>query len=143
MRREVLIGLMCGGLAACVAPIAHPPPAANAPVLGSDLASARLACNKAYPAGIGDYTPHAECVNAAVERFAVPGARYPDLVRLQEEARVKISRRIDSGAISPQGGETQMTRVDDAIDAAERERNLSHPTEADEQIARIAAILGN
>jgi hypothetical protein len=141
MRREVLIGLMCDGLAACMAPI--PGPMARPPVAGSDLPSARLACNQTYPPRIGNYAAHAECVNAAVERFAVPGARYPDLMRLQEDARVRISRRIDSGAISPHDGETRMTRVDDAIDAAGRERDMSRPAEANEQIARVEAILTN
>jgi hypothetical protein len=142
MRREIAIAVLCGSLGACVAPIGVPGPAPAGPVLGHDLSSARLACNAAYPAHVGDYAPHAMCVNAAVERYAVPGARYPDLVRLQEQARVQISQRIDAGTISPKTGEAQMTAVDRAIDAAEHERDLAHPGAAEAQVARVQTIIG-
>jgi hypothetical protein len=142
MRRELAIGLLCGGLGACALPlegppIGYPPPVARA----GDLHGARIACNEAYPARIGNYLPHAACVNAAVERFALPTARYPDLIRLQEQARAQISSRIDSRAISTHAGEAQMAEADRAITAAEHERNAARPVAANEQIARVQAIL--
>jgi hypothetical protein len=141
MRRELAIGLLCGGLAACaLPPLEGPPPVAPTAMRG-DLQSARLACNTAYPARIGNYLPHAACVNAAVEQFALPSARYPDLIRLQEQVRAQISSRIDSRAISTHAGEAQMAEADRAITAAEHERNAARPVAANEQIARVQAIL--
>jgi hypothetical protein len=142
VRRELAIGLLCGGLAACALPlegppIGYPPPVARA----GNLHGARLACNNAYPARIGNYVPHANCVNAAVERFAPATARYPDLIHLQEQARVQISSRIDSRAISVHAGEAQMAEADRAITTAEHERNAARPLAANAQIARVQAIL--
>jgi hypothetical protein len=147
MRRELFIGLLCGGLGACGVPrpevlprvSLEPPPAAA--VAQGDLHSARLACNTAYPAQIGNYAPHASCVNAAVERYALAGAPYPDLIQLQEQLRVQISARIDSKAISPQAGERQMAEADRAIDAAEQARNAAHPEAANQQITRLQTMV--
>lgn len=140
MRRELAIGLLCSGLAACAAPFG-PSPVASYPVMGHDLASARLECNNAYPARIGNYLPHAQCVNSAVERFAVPTARYPDLLRLQEQARVQISAKIDGRTISTHAGEQQMAAADRAITAAEHDRDAARLVAANEQIARVQAML--
>jgi hypothetical protein len=146
MRRVFAMGILCAGLAACALPIEGPPPigAASggpAPALGHDLQSARLACNEAYPAHVGNYLRHARCVNAAVERYALPGARYPDLTRLQEQVRMQLSARIDNRAISAHEGETQMAEADRAITAAEHDRNAAHDVAANEQIARVQAML--
>lgn len=91
MRQKLAIGLLCVGLASCAMPM--PPP--------GDLSADRRACNNAYPPRVGNYLPHAECVNAAVERDAIPFARYPDLVRLQEQLRRKYSAQIDGGVLIP------------------------------------------
>jgi hypothetical protein len=141
MRRELAIGLFCGGLAACAIPPIEGPSPIPPQIARADLQSARLACNETYPPRIGSYVAHANCVNAAIERFAVPSARYPDLLRLQEEARVQISARIDGRAISPHVGDQQMTEADRAITAAERERDAAHLVSANDQIARVEAIL--
>src|SRR5437763_12360082 len=64
-------------------------------LLPGDLQSARQACNEAYPPRVGNYLPHAHCVNAAVERYALPNARHPDLIRLQAEVRAALSEKVD------------------------------------------------
>src|SRR5258708_1428134 len=81
------VGLLCGGLAACAVPSPFPPP--NLGAAPGNLNADRQACNRAYPPKLGNYLPHAQCVNEAVERDAIPFARHPDLVRLQEQLRVK------------------------------------------------------
>lgn len=113
------------------------PPAAS----HDDLQAARLACNSAHPVRIGNYLPHADCVNEAVERYALGTSRYPDLMRLQEQLRSEISERIDQRAISPQKGEAQMAAADTAIGAAERERDAAHTEAADQHIAQVEAML--
>jgi hypothetical protein len=142
MRRLLAIILLCGGLVACL-PVEPPPPPPPLPpqAAARELQHARQDCNATYPAQIGNYLPHANCVNAAVDRFALPGARYPDLVRLQEGARSRISARIDHGSISARTGETQMTTVDRAIDIAQRERDAANQKGADAELARVYALL--
>jgi hypothetical protein len=145
MRRTIAIGMFCGALAACAPPPAGSqhaslaPPESAAP--HADLRSARAACNDAYPAKIGNYLAHANCVNQAVEAYALPGARYPDLVRLQEEVRSRLSARIDDGTISAHDGERQMAQADRAIAEAERERDAADTAAADRHVAGIQALL--
>jgi|HubBroStandDraft_6_1064221.scaffolds.fasta_scaffold712096_1 hypothetical protein len=106
-----------------------------------DLQTARLACNSAHPMRVGNYLPHADCVNEAIEQYALPTSRYPDLVQLQEQVRTQISARIDQRVITARDGEEQMAAADKAIGAAERERDLAHTETADQQIARVRAML--
>ena len=51
---------MCAMVVSCV-----PAP------LPVDLPSAREAINREYPRRVGNYLPHAQCVNAAIERYAL------------------------------------------------------------------------
>ena len=119
MRHKLVVGLLCTGLVACAItpPALIPPPAPVSlakpmqAASSGDLAAERQACNTAYPAKIGNYLPHAECVNAAVERYALPYTPYPDLVRLQEELRINYSAQIDNGSITPPTGETKMAKT--------------------------------
>jgi hypothetical protein len=144
MRRTLIIGLVCGGLAGCMAPGTRPippPPRVSAPAPPGDLRSARLACNTAYPAQIGNYLPHAECVNKAVETYALPTARYPDLVQLQEQLRAKFSAQIDNGTLTPQAGEQQMGEVDTLVTAAEQDRDSGQTAAADQRVGRLQALL--
>jgi hypothetical protein len=108
-----------------------------------DLNAARLACNSIHPVRIGNYLPHADCVNAAIERYALGTSRYPDLVRLQEQVRSEISARIDRRAIIPRDGEDQMAAADKVIGAAERERDAADIEAADQYIARVEAMLND
>ena len=149
MRHKLVGGLLCTGLAACaIAPpapisttasvsLAKPMQAASS----GDLAAERQACNTAYPPKIGNYLPHAECVNAAVERWALPYSPYPDLVRLQEELRINYSTQIDNGSITPQTGETKMAKADELIAGAITERDAGRSEVADNQVARLETIL--
>jgi hypothetical protein len=156
MRRALIIGLVFGGLAGCVSPVPPPPPpprfavppprsapppqpGAAAPV--NDLRSARLACNTTYPPKIGNYLPHAQCVNQAVEQYALPAARYPDLVELQEQLRAKFSSQIDNGTLTPQAGEQQMLEADNLVTAAEHDRDSGQAANADQRIVRLQAML--
>jgi DNA-binding transcriptional regulator YbjK len=152
MRQTLAIGLLCGALGACApmggppgawlgppprASLAPPPPASRE----SDLQRARQACNTAYPPQIGNYLAHADCVNEAIERYAVAASPHPDLVRLQEQVRSQISARIDQKTISAHDGEQQMTEADRAITAAQRERDAAHKDAADQHVARVEAML--
>jgi hypothetical protein len=116
MRQTLMIGLLlCAGLAACrpgpaLVPWQNPPPP-------GDLVADRRACNELYPPRIGNYAPHAECVNKAIERDAMPTARDPHLVYLQGQLRLKYSAQIDSGVITPRNGEQKMQQVDALVAA--------------------------
>jgi hypothetical protein len=139
MRQAMAIGLLCVGLAACTLPSPFPVPGLGTPP--GDLTADRLACNRAYPPRFGNYLPHAQCVNAAVERDAIPYARYADLVRLQEQLRVKYSALIDQGAISPREGELRMGEVDGLVNAAMHERDVGRGGVADHRVDRLEAML--
>jgi hypothetical protein len=139
MRRLLTVGLMCGALAACEAPSPFAVP--GLPDAPGNLAAEREACNKQFPPHIGNYLPHAECVNAAVERDAIPFARYPDLVRLQERLRVKYSGLIDQRALSPREGEHKMVEADDLVNAAIRDRDRGRQQVADHRVTRLQAML--
>jgi len=127
------LAMLLSALAGCAAP----PPVAP----GGSLKSARLACNEQYPEKVGNYVPHARCVNAAIETYALPGARHPDLVRLQEEARVSISEQIDRRRISPQTGTKRMREVDALITRAERDRDAGNMAAANRHRVAIDYLL--
>lgn len=152
MRHKLVIGLLCSGLAACAnsppAPMIYPapvislaPPAPMQPVPLGDLATDRQACNAAHPPKIGNYLPHAECVNAAIERHALPSARYPDLVRLQERLRIRYSAQIDDGTITAETGEKNMGEADELIGNTIRERDAGRSEAANDRVASLQAVL--
>ena len=111
-----------------------------APPAGS-LREARDACNREYPARIGNYRPHAECVNAAVEEYAMPTARYPDLLRLQEELRRKLSERIDRRRISAETGAHRMAEADAALEQVTRDREAGREAAAEKKLASLRRML--
>ena len=149
MRHKLMIGLLCTGLAACaITPPAPISPTASVSLAkplqaasSVDLVAGRQACNTAYPPKIGNYLPHTECVNAAVERYAIPYALYPDLVRLQEELRINYSAQIDNGSITPQTGETKMAKADELIAGAITERDAGRAGVADNQVIGLQTAL--
>jgi hypothetical protein len=108
---------------------------------GGDLGAARKFCNQQYPKRVGNYLPHAACVNDAVERLAIPTARYPDLVRLQENARTSLSEKIDRRMISLQLGERKMAQADAGIAQAARDRDTGDEASARQRIGAINSIL--
>lgn len=120
-----------GTIAGCVA---------AAPPFG-DLRSAREACNRDYPARIGNYLPHARCVNAAIETYALPSARHPDLVRLQAEVRAALSEKIDRKRLSVSAGERRMAEADRLVAAAERERDAGNQKAADRRVAALEGMV--
>lgn len=139
MRRLLTIGLVCGALTACEVPSPFAVPGLPAPP--GNLAADREACNQQYPQHIGNYLAHARCVNAAVERDAIPFARYPDLVRLQEQLRIKYSGLIDRRALSAHEGERKMAEADELVNAAIQDRNRGRQEVAARRVDRLQAML--
>jgi len=125
------ISILCALVAGCVL----------APLPG-DLRSAREACNRQYPRRVGNYLPHAQCVNAAVERYALPTASHPDLLRLQEGLRATLSAKVDRRQISVSAAERRMAEADRMVAVAERERAAGLRANADEQaVDRVVQLL--
>lgn len=141
MRRSWTIGVLCTALAGCSLPSPFQGMVPTLPEAPGDLAVSRAACNKQYPERIGNYLPHAQCVNAAVERDAIPTARYPDLVRLQEQLRVKYSTAIDRGALSPQTGQRKMRQADELVEATMRDRDRGRHDVAEHRTVALQAML--
>ena len=109
--------------------------------LPGDLRSAREACNREYPRRVGNYLPHAQCVNAAVERYALPTASYPDLIRLQGGVRAALSDKIDRRQMSVQAAERRMAEADRLVAVAERERDAGSDATAARRVAAIEEML--
>lgn len=139
MRRALAVGFLCGGLAACSVPSPWTIPVI--PGAPGDLAADRAACTKSFPPQPGNYLPHAQCLNAAIERDAIPYSRHPDIVRLQEQLRVKYSTLVDRGAISPQEGQRKMAAADELVNAAIRDRDMGRLAAADHRVNRLQAML--
>src|SRR6266852_5609087 len=124
------MGMLCALVVGCV-----PTP------LPGDLRSAREVCNREYPRRVGNYLPHAQCVNAAVERYALPTASHPDLIRLQEGVRGALSDKVDRRQISVSAGERCMAEADRLVAAAERERSAGNDSAAARRVASIEEML--
>ena len=127
-----IMSILCALVAGCAL---EPAP------LPGDLRSAREACNREYPRRVGNYLPHAQCVNAAVERYALPTASDPDLIRLQGGVRAALSDKVDRRQISVSAAERRMTAVDRLVAAAERERNAGSDATAASRVAAIEEML--
>jgi hypothetical protein len=128
------MSVLCALVAGCVsAPLPAPLP--------GDLRSARQACNREYPRRAGNYLPHAQCVNAAVERYALPTASHPDLIRLQEGVRAALSDKVDRRQISVSAGERRMAKADRLVAVAERERDAGNDAAAARRVAAIEEML--
>ena len=128
--RIATIAALCAAAAGC----------ALAPLTG-DLRSAREACNRDYPRRIGNYLPNAECVNAAIEAYALPTARYPDLVRLQEEIRLSLSNKIDQRRMSVQTAERRMASADKLVAEIEHDRENGNQSAAGRHLSELRAVL--
>ena len=139
MCRLLTIGFACGALAACAVPSPFAVPSLPAPP--GNLTADRASCNQEFPPHIGNYLAHAQCVNAAVERDAIPLARYPDLVRVQEQLRIKYSGLIDQRTLSPREGERKMTEVDELVNAAIHDRDVGRREVAERRFDRLHAML--
>src|ERR1700732_914561 len=106
-----------------------------------DVRSARELCNREYPRRVGNYLPHAQCVNAAVERYALPTASHPDLIRLQGGVRAALSDKVDRRQISVSAAERRMAVVDRLVAAAERKRDAGSDATAARRVAAIEEML--
>src|SRR6267378_7927556 len=126
------MSMLCALVVGCV-PAPLPP--------SGDLRSARELCNREYPRRVGNYLPHAQCVNAAVERYALPTASHPDLIRLQEGVRAALSDKVDRRQIGVPAGERRMAEADRLVAAAERERDAGNDAAAARRVAAIEEIL--
>jgi len=141
MRRSLAVMLICVGLAGCELPNPFQGMVPGIPNPPGNLAADRAACNKQFPERIGNYLPHAQCVNAAIERDSIPFERYPDLVRLQERLRVKYSTMIDAGTLSPAAAEHKMKIADEIVSAATRDRDIGRQSVADHRVYGLQAML--
>ena len=101
----------------------------------------REACNRQYPMRVGNYLPHANCVNSAIEIYALPGARYPDLIRLQAQVRAALSEKIDRRRLTVQAGERRMAEADRLVAAAERDRDAGDQRAAERRVGAIEQML--
>lgn len=135
------INLLRGGVVAVLAIVLAACVGTQWEPTGDNLSDARQACDRQYPRRIGSYLPHAACVNDAIERLAIGRARYPDLVRLQEDVRVSLSDKIDAREITVQTAEHKMRRVDALVARASRDRDAGQETSANRHIATIDRIL--
>lgn len=132
--KAAAVSILCALAVGCVpAPLLAPLP--------GDLRSAREACNREYPRRVGNYLPHAQCVNAAIERYALPTASYPDLIRLQEGVRAALSDKVDRRQIRLSAGERRMAEADRLVAAAERERDVGNDAAATRRVAAIEEML--
>jgi hypothetical protein len=128
--KVVAVSMLCALVVGCV----------PAPLPG-DLRSARELCNREYPRRVGSYLPHAQCVNTAVERYALRTASHPDLIRLQEGVRAALSGKVDRRQISVSAGERRMAEADRLVTAAERERDAGNDAAAARRVSAIEEIL--
>jgi len=90
---------------------------------------------------VGNYLSHAHCVNAAIETYALPSARYPDLIRLQAQVRASLSEKIDRRRITVQAGERRMAEADRLVAATERDREAGNDRAAARRVAAIEQML--
>ena len=126
-----IAGVTTALLASCVA----------VPGTMGDLKTARTACNDQYPARIGNYLPHAQCVNAAIETYALPSARHADLIRLQAQVRASLSEKVDRRRLSVQAGERRMAEADRLVAAAQRDRDAGNEKAASKRVAALEKML--
>ena len=129
--RLTIAGVTAALLAGCV----------TAPGTMGDLKTARTACNDQYPARIGNYLPHAQCVNAAIETYALPSARHADLIRLQAQVRASLSEKVDRRRLTVQAGERRMAEADRLVAAAQRDRDAGNEKAASRRVAALEQML--
>ena len=154
MRGQLIIGFVnCAVvLSGCVQPIPPPaypyPPTARpvgvakqpSPDNTAALAAARQACAAQYPARVGTFLARATCVNEAIDRIALPNAANPDLIQLQENARVALSTKLDGGTISQKAAEATMAEIDAKVTSIEHYRAISDQNAAAGQLDVLNAL---
>jgi hypothetical protein len=158
MRGQLIIGFVsCAvGLSGCVnQPIplpthpsaARPPsvakPAETPPDKAAALAAARQACAARYPARAGTFFARATCVNHAIDHIALPNAPNPDLIQLQESARIALSTKLDDGTISQSAAEATMAEIDAKVTTIAHYRAISDQNAAAGQLDVLNALVAS
>jgi hypothetical protein len=98
------------------------------------LAVARQACAVQYPAAVGTFLARATCINEAIDRIALPNAPNPDLIRLQESARIALSTKLDGRTIGQKAAEATMADIDAKVASIEHYRAISDQNAATSQL---------
>lgn len=158
MRGQLIIGFvscavgLCGCVNQPIPPPAHPStarpvgiarPAQPPPDNAAALAAARQACAGRYPAKVGTFFARATCVNEAIDRIALPNAANPDLIKLQENARIALSTKLDNGAIGQKAAEATMAEIDAKVTSIEHYRAISDQTAAARQLDVLNALVAS
>jgi hypothetical protein len=158
MREQLIIGFVgCATvLSGCVIQPVPPPayPSTGRPVgvakpvqpppdNGPALAAARQACAAQYPAKVGTFRARATCVNQAIDRIALPNAANPDLIQLQESARVALSTKLDDRTISQKAAEATMAEIDARVTSIEHYRAISDQNAAASQLDALNALVAS
>jgi hypothetical protein len=107
------------------------------------LAAARQACAGRYPARVGTFFARATCVNEAIDRIALPNAANPDLIKLQENARIALSTKLDNGAIGQKAAEATMAEIDAKVTSIEHYRAISDQNAAARQLDVLTALVAS
>jgi hypothetical protein len=105
------------------------------------IKAARGQCDAQYPKEPGFYGAHAKCVNAAIDRVALPLSRNPDLIKLQEAFRSALSAKIDRGEMLIEDAQLQMAEADLRIAEIERSRRLADQTAAANSLAAFTNFM--
>jgi len=158
MRGLLIVGLVVCAivLSHCIAqpipPPAHPStakpvdvgkPAQPLPDNTAALAAARQACATQYPAAVGTFLARATCVNEAIDRIALPNAPNPDLIQLQESARIALSTKLDDRTISQKAAEAAMAEIDAKVTSIEHYRAISDQNAAARQLDVLNALVAS
>lgn len=137
MRRTLAIGLVCLGLGGCTLPNPFQSWVPAVPDLPGDLAKDAQACEQHHPLQVGTYVAYAQCVNEAVEKDQIPYAHYPELVRMQEQLRLKYAGLIDKGVMSPAEGARHMALANELVNAAIRNRDAGRTDVAEHSVSYL------
>jgi len=105
------------------------------------LAAARRACAAQYPAAVGTFLARATCINEAIDQIALPSAANPDLVQLQESARIALSTKLDDGTISQKTAEATMAEIDAKVANIEHSRAVSDQKAAASQLDVLSTLV--
>jgi hypothetical protein len=79
---------------------------------------------------VGRFLARAACVNQAINRIALPTAPNPDLIQLQENARIALSTKLDERTISQKAAEATMAQIDAKVTSVEHYRAISDQNSA-------------
>jgi hypothetical protein len=158
MRWLLIVGLVVCAvvLSHCIAPPMPPPaylstarpvgpakPAQPPPDNSAALAAARQACATQYPAAVGTFLARATCVNEAIDRIALPNSPNPDLIQLQESARIALSTKLDDRTISQKAAETTMAEIDAKVTSIEHYRAISDQSAAASQLTILNDLVAS